>query len=207
MAENQLDKNTNLLNEVGPNFAQSVQGVFSIRPMAKYLSGARCILKVNGKIVGFAFAISWNIRTEATEINTIDDYMPYELAPQRVSVSGTISGFRIPGSSPTQELIQADLFNFLHQRYIEIEVRDSTTDNIIFLTKRALITGRTENIKSDSLSDISLSFKAIGWADERPPKQPDGIGKPVDTLGQPSIGDKVQSAIKSAETQLKNLFK
>ena len=183
MAENRLDNDPSAAQRVGQNLVSNIEGIFSTKPMAKYLSGARCVLRIDGKIVGFAFAISWNIKTAVTEINTIDDYLPYELAPQRITVEGAISGFRIPGSGPTQKLIQTDIESFLHQRYIDIEVRDSQTDNLIFLANRAMITGRQENVKSDALADMTLSFKAIGWLDERSPKLPDGVGEPVDVDG------------------------
>lgn len=176
--QNKIDNGTNVVDQLKQNVGSNTD-IFSIKPMAKYLSGARCALKVNGKIIGFAFAISWEIKTAVTEINTIDDYMPYELAPQRIEVNGVISGFRIPGSGPTQNLIQTDMTNFLHQRYVEIEVRDSQTDNLIFLTKRAMVTSRNENIKTDQLTDMSLSFKAIGWADERAPAQAEDVGQPI----------------------------
>ena len=138
---------------------------------------------MNGKIIGFAFGISWKITTEATEITTIDDYLPYELAPSRISVTGTISAFRIPGSGPGHLVLQPDVLSFLHQRYIEIEVRDSQTDNLIFLTRRALITDRTENIRTDALAEMTMNFKAIGYADERNPQIPAGVGDAVDTNG------------------------
>lgn len=183
MAENKLDNGQSLVQGLGNNLATNVEGIFSAKPMAKYLSGARCILRVNGKIIGFAFAISWNVKTSVTEINTIDDYLPYELAPQRIQVDGAISGFRIPGSGPSQQLIHTDIESFMHQRYIDIEVRDTQTDNLIFLANKAMITSRSENIKSDALADMTLQFKAIGWVDERSPKQPDGVGSPVDVDG------------------------
>jgi hypothetical protein len=59
-----------------------------------------------------------------------------------------------------------------------------------------MITNRTENIKIDQLADMTLSFKAIGWADERAPKEVDGIGDPVDVDGTSSLGkltDKVKN--------------
>ena len=187
MSGNAIDDNYSLgaatenkLKDVASNNFASIT---SVKPMGKYLSGARCVLKINGRIIGFAFAISWNIRTTATEINTIDDYMPYEIAPQRIQVTGTISGFRIPGSGPTQQLIQSDIMTFMHQRYIEIEVRDSQTDNLLFYTNKAMITDRSENIRTDALAEMSLNFIAIGWADERSPKQPDDVGKPIDING------------------------
>ena len=165
------------------NAASNFSGILSLKPMAKYLSGARCTLRMNGKIVGFAFSIAWKISTEATEIETIDDYLPYELAPSRISVSGTISGFRIPGSGPGTLMLQPDIIAFLHQRYVDIEVRDSQTDNLIFQTKRAMITSRSENVSAENLAQITMNFKAIGYADERTPQLPSGVSDPVDTNG------------------------
>lgn len=181
--ENKLDK-PNRAEAALTDALEDVTSIFSLKPMAKYLSGARCVLRMNGNIIGFAFGVSWKIETSVTEIRTIDDYMPYELAPKHISVDGTISGFRIPGSGPTSTLLQTDMLSFLHQRYIEIEVRDSQTDNLIFLTKRALITGRSENVKSNQLADMSLTFQAIGWADERSPKYPDGFDSTDDVNNQ-----------------------
>src|SRR4051812_35426975 len=115
MADNKLDGSPGIGATLLSNAASNIEGIFSIKPMAKYLSGARCTLKVNGKIVGFAFAISWNIETSVTQIDTIDDPLPYELAPANITVNGTISGFRIPGSGPGQQLLQGDVLSFVHQ--------------------------------------------------------------------------------------------
>lgn len=210
MADNKL----NSPDQVFPNFddvlknaASDVTSIFSIKPMAKYLSGARCVLRINGKIVGFAFGISWKINTSANEIRTVDDYLPHELAPKHVSVEGTISGFRIPGFGPGAELIQTDLLSFLHQRYIEIEVRDSQTDNLIFLTRRALVTGRAENIKSNQLADMTLQFKAIGWSDERAPEYPKGYDQTsnVDANGTNPI-ESLQNSIQEGIQTLGSTF-
>ena len=185
MANNKISEPTTIgtiATQTAQNAVDSFGSILSIKPVAKYLSGARCVLRVNGKIVGFAFGISWNIQTSAEEINTIDSYLPHELAPTRIEVSGTISGFRIPGSGPGALRMQTDMVSFLQQRYIEIEVRDSQSDNLIFLTRQALITRRSESIKTGSLADLSLEFRAIGFLDERSnPKLPDPRG--------PSVGD------------------
>lgn len=178
--KNKIDNSQPLLQKTASSVVSEFSGLASIKPMAKYLSGARCVLRMNGKIIGFAFAISWQVVTDAMEINTIDDYLPYELAPSRITVTGTISGFRIPTSGPGSMLLQPDVLNFLHQRYVEIEVKDEQTDTLIFLTKKAMITSRSESIKSDSLAEMTLNFKAIGFADDRVPVIFDGIGDPVD---------------------------
>lgn len=167
--ENKLESGSGF--DLANNLASNLN-VFSIKPIAKYLSGARCTLKVGGRIVGFAFSISWSIDTKVTDILTIDNYMPHELAPTRIDVSGSISGFRIPGSGPGMLNMQSDVLNFLHQPYVEIEVRDSQTDEIIFLTKKAMITNRQEVVKTNSLAELTLQFKAIGFRDELTPTPP-----------------------------------
>ena len=160
-------------NVVGGN----ASGIFSTKSTARYASGARTILKINGEITGFAFGISWKINTPTTEILTIDDYFPAELVPSRVTVEGTISALHIPGQSAGTKLWQADALNFLFQQYITIEVRDSATDQLLFYTTKAMITSRAEDIKVDALANVQLSWKAIGFRDEREPKLAEGVNQ------------------------------
>ena len=157
---------------VGDNLRKQFQPTVGLKPTAKYASGPRCVLKINNEICGFAFAVSWRITTQSTEINTIDDPFAYELAPQRISVEGTLSALHIPGESAGTKLWQPDALNFLFQQYITIEVRDSVTDQLLFYTDKAMITSRQEDIKVDSLANVQLSWRAIGYKDEREPDLP-----------------------------------
>ena len=141
-------------------------GVISARQIAKYASGARTILKVNDEIVGFAFAVSWNISTEHRDIFTIDSMYPEDTAPSLVQVSCSISGFHIPGDSPSNREMQANRKSFLHHKYIDIEVRDSQTDEILFKANKAYITNRSQAINAGELSKMTLQFRAIGWLDD-----------------------------------------
>jgi hypothetical protein len=163
-------------NLVGGN----VGGILSTRPSAKYASGARCILKMNNQIVGFAFAISWRANTMHQEIHTIDDYMAYELAPQRMTVEGTISLLHIPGISASTESWQPDVLSFLFHKYISIEVRDVATDALLFATDQAVIISRAEEHKVDQLSNVTLNWKAVGFIDEKKPETPEGFDKEKD---------------------------
>ncbi|MEM4726559.1 MAG: hypothetical protein QXG63_06425, partial [Nitrososphaerales archaeon] len=137
----------NISNRVGDALTSQVAGIFSTRPNARYVSGARTILRINNRICGFAFGVSWRINTSTVDITTIDDYFPHEIAPQRVTVEGTISALHIPGQSAGTELWQPDALNFLFQQYISIEVRDSATDQLLFYTNKAMITSRQEDIR------------------------------------------------------------
>lgn len=183
MGQNKIDESFKLDQALANNTVGSVGSIFSIKPVAKYFTGARCVLKVNNEIVAFATGISWSIQTAVEEILTVDSYMPYELAPSRIEVSGTISGFRIPGKGPNilgyerngffdfgdaaPKLLQSDFVSFLHQKYITIEVIDSQSDNLIFRTNKAMVTRRSESVRTGSMAELSLEFRAIGFVDER----------------------------------------
>ena len=153
----------------------------------KYLVGGRASIKINKKLFGFAFGVNFNISTSATEILTIDDYLPYELAPGRITVSGTLGMFHIPGRGPSQQLAQANQLSFLFHKYVTIEIIDQTTQNIIFASDKCMITSRTQDIQEGQLSTIQLQWKAIGWKDEMVPKLPEGASDQTATTATAPI--------------------
>lgn len=141
----------------------------------RYMTGARAIIKVNGKLFGFAFGVNYNIATPHDEVWTIDDWTPYELAPQRITISGTLGMFHIPGKGPAAELVQANVLSFLMHKYITIEITDQMTGQKIFKTERAVITNKNQILQAGDISTIQLTWKAIGWLDELTPKYPNGV--------------------------------
>ncbi len=157
------------------NAASNLSGIISTRPSAKYMSGARCLLKVNNRPVGFAFSIQWRIDTQYMELNVIDNPLSEELIPKAIRVSGSISALHIPGEGIGVQLWQADVLSFLFHQYITIEVRDSTTNQLLFYAPQAVITTRQEDIRVDDLAQVSLNFMAIGFRDERTPAAPNDI--------------------------------
>jgi hypothetical protein len=167
----------------------NIGGIISTRQIAKYMSGARTTLRINGKIIGFAFGIQWRIQTSFTEIDTIDDPLPAELAPRRIQVDGSISALHIPGRGAGEQLWQADVLSFLFHQYLNIEVRDSQTNELLFFAPKAVITSRAEDLKVDDLAQVSLTFQAIGYRDEKTPERPDGINN-ISTDAKTDTGDK-----------------
>lgn len=185
------------------NAAGNISGILYTRPSAKNSSGARTILKINGKIVGFAFGVSWNIRTSVAEINSIDDPLPNEFVPHRLAVDGTISALHIPSISATTENWQPDVLSFLFGQYIPIEVRD-TSDNLLFLTNKAIITSRSEEIRVDQLPNVTLQFKAIGWRDEKNPEYPDGIASASPDSGSQLKGTTLPASLENVANVVSN---
>jgi hypothetical protein len=169
------------------------QGIFAVTPSGKYITGARTIIRINGKLAAFAFSVAWTINTQQDELWTVDDWTPAEFAPKRISVEGTISGFHIPGKSPTALLISPNLLSFLFHKYITIEVRDRTTDNLLFKTDKAVVTVKSESIMAEQMGTLTLQWKAIGWADEKTPAYPQGAEGSSDNAGV--SGDKDGSGL------------
>ena len=155
-----------LAKVVADNALSNVQGTLALFPAGKYVTGARVNLRINGRIVLFAFSVSWNINTEQDEIWTIDRTVPWELAPKRVSIEGTIGCFHMPFQTPTLNNMEADIVNFMFHKYITIEVKDRNTDALLFRTNKAVITSRQEDIRAEQIGTMHLRWKAIGWIDE-----------------------------------------
>jgi len=176
-------------------FEGNLSGIISTRPTAKYMSGARCILRINSRPVAFAFNISWRIDTLYTEINAIDNPLPEELVPKAIKVSGSISALHIPGQGAGIQLWQPDVLSFLFHQYITVEVRDSTTNQLLFFAPKAVINSRQEDIKVDDLAQVSLSFLAIGFKDEKTPTVPDNFDTKARNSGQGDLNTEQQNIL------------
>ena len=81
--------------------------------------------------------------------------------------------FQVPGQSPQAMTIQSDVGSFLMNRYITIEVKDSSTDAVIFRAGTAMITGQQSELSYEQIGRTTLTWKAIGWQVENPPKTPE----------------------------------
>jgi hypothetical protein len=175
-------------NAAGSLLNSAVGAASPLNNYARYMTGARAIIKVNGKLFGFAFGVNYNISTPHEEIWTIDDWTPYELAPQRIMINGTLGMFHIPGKGPTKELVQANVLSFLMHKYITIEITDQMTGQKIFKTEHAVITNKSQMLNAGDISTIQLNWKAIGWIDELTPKLPDGADGKASSGGIDILG-------------------
>jgi hypothetical protein len=165
---------TGAIGNVADSLINSAVGAVSpFNNFGRYFTGSRAIIKINDKLFGFAFGVTYNIQTSVDEIKTIDSWVPYELCPKMITVNGTLSMFHIPGKGPSRELIMPNVLSFIFHRYITISIRDHTTDQVIFETNKAFITGKSQSIRAGEISEITLEWRALGWADEMAPAYPE----------------------------------
>lgn len=135
-----------------------------------FLTGARCVLKMRGKIIGFAFGISYQIRIEQRPNFVIDSIYPVEIYPWRVNVNGQVFNFRLMGLSATKMRLQPTYDNVLISKYVTIEIYNKDTDvpnnlSPIITFDKAMIVDRSESYSSESVVQTSLTFTSIGWSD------------------------------------------
>jgi hypothetical protein len=143
--------------------------VISLNKGTKFLDGGRAVVKVNNRIFGFFFGVTWNIDLEHTPIYTIDDYMPYELSPRKIRITGSLSSYVVPGESPQHHQIASDMMSFLFDRYISIKIEDSNTRAIVFQTDQAIITRCRGSIQAQGPATLTLDWEAISWEDNYDP--------------------------------------
>ena len=162
---NQAENALSIENAIAGTSLASI--VFPTDELAgRNLTGARAVIKINERIVGFAYNVNFRVNTQYDDIWAIDHYTPYELAPKRITVDGSMSMFHIPGKGATKTNYQASPFGFMYNKYIAIEITDSVTKQLILRTNKAFVTSRSTTIGADRPAEVILSWKAISWEDE-----------------------------------------
>jgi hypothetical protein len=191
-----FDRSPKSINQAAALEAIEASGLgldgISINKGTKFLDGGRAVIKVNNRIFGFFFSVSWNIQLEQLPIYTIDDYMPYELAPKRVRITGSLGSYVVPGESPQHHKFASDMMTYLFDRYISIRIEDSNTRSVIFETDQAIITRCGGEIQTGKPATLALEWEAISWRDDYDP-----LNQSIDWINEKSMDDaKLESADK-----------
>ncbi len=133
-------------------------------------SGAKCKISFNGTVVAAGFVADWTIETRATEIETIDQVVPAELAPDRVRVALNMRVYRTPDNDPilgdiapgSASLGAGEQKAFTQSRYLYIEVKDNN-DKTIFHIPKAWILRRSSSLSMGEFLSENWSVLGIGY--------------------------------------------
>lgn len=166
-----LEKLIKIASEIAANnLKASAASFLSINPQPRIVSGARAIIKINGKVTGLCTNVSYNIDMNWQEIRGIDELIPNDLAPSSFSVTGSMTLYRVPNNSPISNYIHADMFQGMIWPYTTIEIKDKRTDELLVLIKRCAITSRAESYSHGQPVTTTMNFIGIGFRDEEIPK-------------------------------------
>lgn len=144
----------------------------TFRPQPKIMTGARAIIRLNGKVIALCNSLNYEYTTMWEELRGIDDLLPNELVPTSIGVRGSMSIFRTPNGSPISAFLQSDMLRPMIWPYMTIEIRDARTDELLLKIPRAVITSRSETYAPRVLVTSQLSFIGIGFRDEVVPEYP-----------------------------------
>lgn len=105
------------------------------------LNGANIIVYINNVIYNVAQSVSFTIDYGVSAQFGIDSPYAQELAPGKVSVSGSIQGLRIKNSGGLQGKNMRPLFtDIAASPYISIRIQDRQSKEDIFFCQTAMVT-------------------------------------------------------------------
>ncbi len=111
--------------------------------MPQLYTGAKVSISIGGKLVAAAFVADYSIRTKASELETIDNVFPAELAPERIQVELSLKVYRHPDNDPVLDKIvagsgslgQSEQTAFTQAPYIYLEIKDHNDQTILHVPK------------------------------------------------------------------------
>lgn len=136
------------------------------------ISGARCVLSINGTPYGAGSVLSYSLGTEQMELHTIDDPLPAELVPDKIRVALNVRIFRTPTNDPAKQAVSPATDpvgvygvdqSYTQSNYLTVELRDKVTDTVLLYIPKAMVTRRTGDISAESLLTENLSLVGIGF--------------------------------------------
>lgn len=138
--------------------------------MPQIYTGARATIQINGETVEAGFVASWNIDTSATEIETLDNVFPAELAPERIRVSMSLKVYRTPDNDPSKSKFVASIGDinkpeqdaFTQAKYLTVNVKDSL-DQTIFYVPKAWLVRRSASVSIGDFLVETWAITGIGY--------------------------------------------
>ena len=123
------------------------------------LTGAMCKLYIGGKLYP-ADNIQYIIDYGEQAIYGIDSQFPMEIAPTRISVQGTISGFRIQLSGGLQgKDIRTKITETLHAPYLSLRIQDRKSQHDILFIQEIKVASESMTIPSKGVVKLNFTFK------------------------------------------------
>lgn len=125
------------------------------------LTGAQCKVYVAGVLYP-ATSIQYTIDYGEQEIFGIDLVHPQEIATTRITVQGSISGFRVQLSGGIQGTgIRSKINDVLYAPYVSLRIQDRKNEVDILFVNNIKVTSESLSINSKSTAMVDFSFKGI----------------------------------------------
>lgn len=125
------------------------------------LTGSQCKVYLAGTLYP-ASSIQYTIDYGEQEIFGIDSVYPQEIATTRITVQGSISGFRVQLSGGLQGTdVRSRIGDVLHASYISLRIEDRKNLVDILLVPQIKVTSENMSIGAKGVVTVNFSFKGL----------------------------------------------
>ena len=124
--------------------------------------GAEVKIYICDKLFPEIQQVQYTIDYGESEEYGIDSQYPQEIAPDRVSVSGTVSGVRVKLSGGLQgHAARTRIHEILHAPYTPFRVEDRQTGETFFWLPQMKVVSESISMQAKSVVTFSFTFKGI----------------------------------------------
>lgn len=126
------------------------------------LKGADIKVYLNDELIPEIQKISYNLNYGEQEIYGIDQPFPQEIAVTKVSVNGSVSGFKTKYSGGLQaKALRPLIFDVMNAPYISLKIVDRSTGEDIMFIPSIKVTDETLGAAAKGIVNLSFKFKGI----------------------------------------------
>jgi hypothetical protein len=136
--------------------------------LPKVMTGARAILRINGKVVAFATNVGYREIIPHGAVNVLGRYSAARHEPLGYDVTVNCGSMRFTaaggkGNAPNAKNggIFARVQDIISKDELQIEVLDRATDEVILLVARARMTERSGNVGARDMLAENWSFVGV----------------------------------------------
>lgn len=134
---------------------------------AKIFTGARAVLKINGKTVGLFSNCSWSIRQGKEPAFILGRYNPAEITPtSQEPVRMSLTGYRVVDAGPYAVASATLLKNLLTEEDFSIAIFDRQTNKFIFTADGCRVEGWSSGAAARGVSDLRVDVIGLKGEDE-----------------------------------------
>ena len=132
--------------------------------------GAKCTITINEDVIAAGFVAGYQVATSATEIETIDNVFPSEIAPNRIRVTMDIKVYRHPDNDPVSKGYAAGYpsvgskhqSEYLSAKYLTVTIKDNLDNNILHLPKAWLVS-RSGSMAAQDFVTETWNITGMGY--------------------------------------------
>lgn len=148
--------------------------------ISKTLTGARCKLYINQRLVGYFTQVSWGVNLGATDIHTLGNYGAQEIVyTDMETITVNLSGFRIMKNGPYAGMAFPKLQDMLRHEDIVLNIEDKQSTgsdaNVMTLVGARPISF-SKGVGARGVATLDGTYRGLLLTDESGPQgEVDGV--------------------------------